>query len=413
MKRKIFTILFVILTFLGVLSFCLKLDNLLFVISLSAMACVLFTAKISAFSVISLFITYMLFPVFVQENFGHSYGALQRAQVLYASEIYFAILLFNLTIFGICIFTDVLKGEKKLYKVDFPYNPIFCYICSAIAVVFSIIKFPSFGGERFNSLLPGESWNHLVLAALIFLTFYMRKSHVAKVAFCFSICWFLLHGERVDMLGYLIFLVLFCFHKYDIKITPKNFAFLIGSGLTAFFALIIVGDLRTGSTISVESLIESLLIQPTAADIAYVFNSSIHFAKTESLYMGYTYLVNLLGIIPLVDTPNRPEILLAKMYNAPGGEFYFSESVMNYGYFVGIIVSLLMFIVLVTILIKYQSKNIYIRLCALFIISALPRLIWYGKHYAISGLTIFIPMLIIFRFVSMECMERVEVLCDE
>jgi hypothetical protein len=241
----------------------------------------------------------------------------------------------------------------------------------------------------------------------------MKKSHVAKFAFLFSVGWFLAHGERVDMLGYMIFLFLIIYHKYEVKITIKNFLLLMSGGLALFFLLIVVGFMRTGGEITFSSLVTTLIVQPTACDIAYVFNSSIHFAKTESLYMGFTYLANLWGVIPLVETPKRPELLLQKFYHAPGGEFYFSEALMNYGYVFGILISLTMFAAIVIFLLKYQNKNIYIRLTALFLISALPRLIWYGKHYAISGLTLFIPMMMILRIISRKFMDEVEVLYDE
>ena len=117
----------------------------------------------------------------------------------------------------------MIKWKRNLLK--FAQSMILLYLSFPFSSTFSIVKFPSFGGERFNSLLPGESWNHLVLVSLVFLAFYMKKSHVAKFAFLFSVGWFLAHGERVDMLGYMIFLFLIIYNKYEVKITIKNFKF--------------------------------------------------------------------------------------------------------------------------------------------------------------------------------------------
>lgn len=397
MKKFIYLLLGLLLFAFSTSLFILDVDKPIFFCAIILMVLIVFKAKVSAFSVVTVFMTYILLPVFWQSIFGESYGILRLAPHLYSKEIYYSIFLFNFAIYLMCYFTRILINEKKMYQVNVPYNRIFCYICACIAVTFSIISFPSFVGERFDALLPGNAWNHLVLVSLLFLAFYMKESHIAKVAFIFSLGWFLLHGERVDMLGYMIFLFIFIFHRYKIKITPKSFLLLATGGVSMFLLLILVGARRTGDSFNLIGLVRTLIVQPTACDIAYVFNSSIHFSKTEVLYKGFTYIDNLKGLIPFVPTPNRPEILLNVFYGAPGGEFYLSESIMNYGYLFGVIVSITMFVALSYTLLKYHKRSLYIACATMFIICALPRIIWYGKHYVYTGLLYFIPAIFILK----------------
>ena len=396
-----------IIAFLSLIFLFVDLSNVLFALLLSSLIFVLFTARVSIFSVVSIFITYVGFPVFFLENFGYNVGIIGNKTIpLFESEIYFALILFNIAVYFLCSKSKILDRENALYKMELNASKLFVYLCSAVVVIFTIIKFPTFGGERFNSLLPGESWNHFVIVGLVFLLFFLDKSWIARIAFLFSAIWFLLHGERVDMLGYFILLFLFYVKRKSITFTGKKIAIFSIIGVFSFWLLIVIGALRSGIDIDVKSLSMSVFVQPTAADIAYLINSSIYFTKTQPLFYGYTYLMNLTALIPLLDNPYLAQNILTNNYNAPGGEFYFSEAMLNFGYFAGMLFSVMVFIIVVLFIFKSKSK--YLKIATLFLISAMPRIIWYGKHYVISGLTLFIPSLLIADYIIKRILKESE-----
>ncbi len=397
MKKNNKLIINVLIFALVIIAGFSRTKNFTFVMTMLSMIAVLIKAKISLFSVVSLFISYICIPVAVKENFDYSYGILGVNNIpLYGQNIYFSILLFNMAIYFLCDWTNVLEKEKELYRIDMKKNKFFCFGCCLVAIVFSIVAFPRFGGERFNSLLPGNAWNHLVITALMFLIFYLKDSWCARIATIFAIAWFLLHGERVDVLGYLIGASIILINRYNIKMNRRNIIIGLGGAAILFFTLIIIGQIRTGEAITLKGLLLSIVCQPTASDIAYVFNSSIHFSKTEELYKGISYLKNLSVFIPLLENPYLVEYVLNDMYGAPGGEFYLSEAIMNFGRIAGSLISISFFCIILYLLLN--SKNLYFRIITIFIICTCPRIIWYGKNYIVTAITIFIPLALLVNY---------------
>lgn len=396
-KKKINIIIDIVCFLLWIVSYLLNFKIVLFSLIFINLLRIIFKAKFSLFSVLGIFSSYIALPVLSQDVLGKSYGLLEQGVLpLYPKEIYFLLVLFNISILLLCEYTKVLEKEKLIYKINVPNNKLFCYVCAGIAVVFSIIAFPSFGGDRFNSLLPGSAWNHLVLVSLIFLAFYMKDSKIAIGAFIFAIVWFLIHGERVDMLGYIIGLALIIINRYDVKFNYKKVLLSSAMIVSFFVVFIIVGMIRNSYTVNIANILYSFIIQPTAADVAYVLNSSIYYSKTEKLYYGITYLKNLSTLIPLVDTPYLAQNILTNLYKAPGGEYYYCESILNLGIYIGPFFSTIIFLSVIYLLIK--SNNRYLKICTLLIVCGVPRLIWYGRNYFVTSITIFIPCMLLCEY---------------
>ncbi|NRS82860.1 hypothetical protein BD780_000085 [Clostridium tetanomorphum] len=278
-------------------------------------------------------------------------------------------------------------------------------IYAIIGIIFAYIAFPQMpftfnSNTRFSALLPGNGWNHFSIVALLFAMPGLRKNRIVQFSYLFVCSWFLMHYERVDILGLIIAILLI----YVVK-TSKNIklstVLKVGIIVTLIFIILsYVGERRTGNvSFGISDVLAKLVSQNTASDIGYVYNSSCDFVKNDNLLYGKTYLTYIEGLIPLVDTPYRAGLIIKNLYNTPGGEFILTEPLINFG-MLGVIIIPNIYLFIFKIILKKRTVlryNLYI-----FLIVTAFRYLWYGFSYIETAVIWFIPLLyLLYKFLRL------------
>ncbi len=400
---KLNNLIFITITFLLCLIYIfIDFDpNILFIGNLFICFMICMKAKISLFSLKILLIFYVLIAIFFQYNFGKSYGILQfyNGQLHY-TEMNILALIYGFLLYIFINATNILKYEQEKKERNYKLSKICGYFCGICAMIFAIVAFPRLGyvssaSLRFNSLLPGNAWNHVCIIFLILAIPNFRTSKFVKFSYLFCIIWFLLNGERVDIVGLLICLFIIFFTKdvrSKIKKSLKLYTKYIFLIIAIVFLMVFIGEKRSNSDISLSSLCKKILVQNTAADIGYVYESSVRYPEEYGYFYGKTYVSYLTDLIPLSSSKYNASRILSTTYSAPGGILILSEPYMNFGYIGIIIFSIFEFLILYFIL-KKKSKYSYF--LYLFLIAASFRISWYGLSYAETGIVYILPILYI------------------
>lgn len=395
-KKMIFALIISIFTIIAYL--ILKTPIVIFIANMIIMLLIIIKAKFSYFSMKIVLINYVLIAVTFQYLTGKSYGILEKSPInLYFLEINILIYLYNIITYLWIKLTNILQKEKEILKNNVYIGKISTYILCILAIATSIIAFPGlpfdkeYTFNRFSGLLPGNAWNHIAIVALLFLLPNFRKKNVVKLTYLFVIFWFLSHYERVDVIG----LILFCFiyvmvKKYKIDI--KTYVGIGLIGVMTFFCMIYIGEARVNNSnnMSLSDIFRKVLVQNTAADVGYVFNSSIEFVKNEELLKGKTYSTYILKLVPFLDSDLRCDKILNKMYAAPGGEFILSEPIMNFGFFGVIVFQIIEFFIYTIILSKNTNYRFFLYS---FLMMTVFRTTWYGWIYIEKAVVYFIPIM--------------------
>ncbi len=372
--------------------------NILFIANIILMLLILIKAKFSYFSMKTILMNYVLIAVFFQYTTGKSYGILENTSLnLHYVEINTLIYIYNAISYIWISCTDILNKEKDLLKENFRIRKLSTYLCCAGAILAAIIAFPGapfdmeYTSNRFQGLLPGNAWNHISMVCLLFLLPKFRRSNIVKITYAFVMFWFLSHYERVDVIGLIFFCLIYFFAKKE-KIKLKTYIIVGIMAISTVFTMVYIGEARVNNqkNISIVDIFRKVLVQNTAADIGYVFNTSIEYAKNEKLLIGKTYSTYVLELLPFVDTELRADKILNQKYSTPGGEFILSEPIINFGLLGGIIFQFVEFGIYTIILSK---KNKYRFLVYCFLMMTVFRTNWYGWLYIEKAMVYFIPIL--------------------
>ena len=162
--------------------------------------------------------------------------------------------------------------------------------------------------------------------------------------------------------------------------------------LICIFMMVYMGEKRVGNAqnIGMENILRKTLVQNTASDIGYVFNSSIDYYKNNNLLMGKTYLTYIIELFPFLDSNVRAGHILGELYNTPGGDFILSEPLMNFGVIGVVIFQVLEYSIYTLILSK---KNKYRFFLYAFLMMTVFRTTWYGWIYIEKAVVYFIPII--------------------
>lgn len=362
------------------------------------------SAKISLLSLWSLVSNYTYLNVVHYYFTGNGYGllALTGQSNLHILEMSKYSLILNLSLLFWSMFTMFSSREDGLLKaynfevLEKNNSQQFINFACLVAIVCSIIEFPrlpftSAAGGRFATLLPGTGWNHLALTAMLFLLPSLKYSKQVRWTYVFVIFWFLSHGERVDMIGFII-LLLFLYlknHKVTIGTLIKSISF----ALVLFLAFSYVGEVRGGKGadgVTLGALFEKLVEQNTASDLGYIFNISCDYIKKYPMTYGKLLIVYLEQIIPNLSVSgvsNCPDILSAK-YAYPGGAYILTEPLLDFGVW-GVLIVPNMYIGLIYMFLK--NKKPYKLYVYIFLVATVLRYFWYGIEYIETALIWFIP----------------------
>lgn len=343
---------------------------------------------------------YILVPIMIQYWTGSSYGLLQQGKVyLYVPEILTFAFIYNAVMVALnLIFKFHDKESKLLQAQDCELTNVSIQINNLIAMVFTIVAFPRLGfgnsSIRFDMLLPGHAWNQLAIVALLFNLPYLKTKRSVQLAYLFVVSWFLIDGERADITGLILGLLVFYLmnkaqQKNRISLKQYILSFLF---LLVFVCLlnVIVSLRQSNQTMRFSDLIRGVLITPTTADVGYLYNVSIDFFKKFGCLNGKIFISNLQSIIPLADPVGFDKIIISANYANPGGEPLFAEPIMDFG------MKGIFFMPILDFLIFYffvSRKNKFFKKEFLVILCLIPRIVWYGRGYAYTSVLFFVPFL--------------------
>lgn len=351
--------------------------------------------QFSFLSLIGIISNYILISLFMKNNDELVYGILNWLTDVNFDECMKYSILFNIVIYIFSCFTSFLEREKQLLKKGYRLNSITVHICCLAAICSVVIAFPripfqGFGSARFEALLPGHFWNHLCIVFLIVLLPMLKGNRKILVTYVICVFWFLSHYERVDVIGLICGIIVYFAIQKNLSINSKT---ILKYGIMIIGILIVLvylGEVRVGSEISgLDNLIQKIVNQNTASDIAYVYHSSVQYTKQYGFLHGQTYLTYLQNLIPLTDSDYRAGEIIKSIYSTPGGEFILTEPLINFGT-IGVIVIPCIYLLILNKLIS--KPHIYRFILYLFLLCCSYRIIWYGLLYIETGVVFLIPM---------------------
>lgn len=393
-----------------------------FYINLIMLLLILVKSKLSIFSIIGIIFFYPQISYFFQYNMNESYGVFQLMintgqYNLYYEESQLYAFIFLWGVYSFLMLSNILELEKKMLKRKYYISNKAVNIISVIAISATIICFPNIPftnwgtDNRFwtNALLPGTAWNHVALISIIILTVARFKDNiVAKGTVVVVVFIFLSNFERVDMLGYFLTIALYWTANNMDKISLKRIFLLAISVVLILFLNAFIGEFRQGiENISFLFLVKKVIIQNTATDIAYLYNSTIDYINMNPLRDTSFYYYNLLSIIPGLDSFFDVESVgsfINRLYRGPGGEFILIQPLIDFGYtsilpFVYAYMSILNFIL--------KRKNDFFFLLYLFLSAGIYRIMWYGITYIETGMFFILPIIYIICFKTTKKISRI------
>lgn len=350
-------------------------------------------AKVSYYTIFS----FILWFSFLQEYFASISRALSSGRLLwdtsvpiYHTELFICTISFF--IFELMLFssTNILQDEKELYKHPLKLNRRVAYIFTCIANVFVFLAYPSLPSlhsELSRDMGIISSSLIVPISTLLFAICYdhFKKSAFIRVNILIGILWIVLHGDRVIVLGLLIYYVLRYLNDSSVdrkKVKESLFNkryILVGVGLLIVALLFIrIQTTRMGYeyTFNWATFMNSMLRQSTAADVVHCFNCSVDMLKKGNLLYGYTYLYYLSNLLPSANQSFNPAMILMDKYNTLGGGLFFIEPMMNGGVVLSIIQSGLFVGMLGWI---FSKKTRYAPFLAVPFCILIFRFAWYGS----------------------------------
>lgn len=366
---------------------------------------IIFISKFSILSIISVAILYPLISAYYQLMYERSYGILQLEINSRSMNLYFGIIsktcfFVLLEILFFCLFTNFLSIEKKQFSRNIVIKTQTANILSFISVLTSIIAFPQlsigFSSQtRFDSLLPGNAWNHVALVTLVISCLsHFKDSRIVKYNSLFVIFWFLIHYERVDMFGFFIGMLILFNVKSKTKLSLFKKIAVAFIFIIVFFLFIYIGEVRNGiSDVSFTYILHKILIQNTATDVLYTYNCSIDYVEKFGFLHGISYSSYLYHLIPFADSQDFIPSLLSINYPYPGGIFILSEPFMNFGVS-GVIA--IFFTLLMIIYCFAKTMSIYSYYAYVFLTVIIIRIMWYGIDFGFVSFIYILPIILIF-----------------
>ncbi len=395
-RNKFINIMLVFCLFIVSLFLCKDNIYVLFLIDMFLLFLIVYKAQFSLITIWAIVPNYTLMCVFYYYVTDIAYGKLAFIHNLQYNKMCELLILYNCVLVLFTYFSSFLDYEKGIYEKDVKIDNISANICALLAVVMAYIAFPSFSftfdnGNRFNALLPGHFWNQFSVILLIFSVGNFKKSRLVRICYCIVIMWFLLHSERVDILGLILFLLIrYCSQK-KYQFSLKTMSIVSCVCIAIFLLFIYIGNVRAGEqfAVSTSGFIQSFLTQSTASDLGHVFNGTLEYVDQKGLLYGETYITYLQGIIPMLEQPLRAGHIIESYYHTAGGELILTEPYLNFG-FLGIVIIIPIYLCIVLKIIRKNSR--YNRIVFYFLTVAAVRYLWYGLTYIETGIIYLIPL---------------------
>lgn len=370
-------------------------------------------AKYSFFSAISFILVFSLFQTMIQALTGRAYGMIQNSKAgipLYEGIHGICTVSFLAIELLFVYLTSMIENEKALYRTEIRLSNFTAIILILASVAIIILMFPSFPDfqlhlekRRTQGVMKNYGW---VLTALVLAGITVDKSRTMKklwIGYLFLFFWIFGHSERVEGLGFVIYLALKLLNRNTIddsternnigesKIyTAKSRAQLsLGkriSLLTIIFVLLVFlvwlglyrDSFRTGlSDYSLTNIMKKLFVQSTAGDVVYVFDCAVHMWKRGDLLYGKTYLSWILNLIPGAGNELNASAYIRNYYFTMGGALFFTEPMMNFG-IIGVFVTNIIFFLWYSFVVK--KKTMLRAMIFMPMIIEIFRTAWYGRN---------------------------------
>lgn len=393
-KLKDILVLFTFLIFTG---FFWKNEfriGALFVIALET-GIIIIKAKYSFFSVFAFLINYcFLMEYFVFSN-RYVYGILSLNYVkIYYFEMFICCSAFNLILIVFIDVMNIAKKEKNIYGTQFNISKNATTIYCIIAIIITFLIFPFFPTDfyftnsRFSGgIIPFSGWSCIPFFFVAISILGRKKRRTVYFTALFIIFWYVLHGERVEAMGLIVFIIVWLYNT--VKISRQKKIEIAGIGLTSILCLTAVGIIRVGGNMSLKQLVTNIFVQTTACDVTNVFNCAVDLYKKSGGYHGTTYLSYLINCIPYRDDQYQfSRQLISDGYRSAGGGHFLAEPYANGG----ILIVIIEIIILMSVLYYLIKKNsLYRTLIYVELFLAVFRIAWYGLNYMIVTILYFVP----------------------
>lgn len=364
-------------------------------------------AKFSFFTALSFILVFSLYQTMIQSLTRNARGMIKNAIVripLYENEHGLCTISFLMTLVFFILFTDLIKNELKLYQVNIRMTNLTAILLIFTSIVLTILMFPSFPDfklhlaiRRSQSLLGNYGW---VLTALVLAGLTVDMAYKMKWLWgCYALIafWIFGHAERVECLGFIIYLVLKIINRRELTTGKKNIndnlslgnkhtfwkKTVIFSGLFVVFLLLIVlgiyRDVDSGNRtkFTLVGIINNLLVQATAGDVIYVFDCAVDMWKKGNLVHGITYIDWILNMIPGASAEYQVAYYIKNWYFTMGGALFFTEPMMNFG-MIGVFTSNIIFCFFYSFIVKKQTMLRAMIFMPMVI--EIFRTTWYGRN---------------------------------
>jgi len=358
---------------------------------------IMFKARVSFFSIQTLLMNWTIIPLVTQKYFGYSSGLLQISTIpIYLDKINFCVLIYNCTLFLFIFGTNIIKYEDRIFQYKIRISKCVTNILAVFACILILIAYPrapfttALPGQRFVSLLPGHAYHLLAVISLVFCLQNVRKSLVVKIANIFVIFWFISHYERVECIGYLTLLILYILKTGKKRINWKKILKIGFVSISIVLLFLYLGEIRRKRVeFSLRNLMFQILVQPTMADIIYVFNTGFEYVR-KYCFKGISGLgIYVDKILPFrSDNFGIAQFLRSHYWNAGGG-YVLTDFYVSFGYFGVLLYSFVSFYMLykaMTKETKYRYYAVMMWICMVFRVS------WYGLYYYEKVPLIYIPV---------------------
>lgn len=341
----------------------------------------------------------ILIPLSIQYYSGESYGLLGlNLYPIYLPEIITSIYLYSTTIvFLSALFKFSIKEKVLVKNGGLKLNLSAITVNNIIAITFAIIAFPRLGAavdgsDRFNMLLPGHAWNQLSIVALLFNLHYLKSNLSVKVTYLFVISWFLVDGERADITGLVLGMLILYFLQKKKKAKKINTIFMCMVGIAFVFLLNSIVVIRNNESLTINHIVGNIFTTATLSDVGYLSNISVDYWHKYGTVGGSLLTANIVSAIPFISPVDFTKFINSAHYPNPGGESIFSEPLLDFG-FIGLsLVGMLDFFIY-RLIIQFNNNFFYYEY--LTVLCSIPRIVWYGRSYFYSSVLFFVPLVFI------------------
>lgn len=373
-------------------------------------------AHISFFTVFSVITVFTLLQTWIQATTGHASGMIYNNQAgvpLYEGIHGLCTISFMLTMLLFLRFTNVIKNEKLIYRSKTICPEYLAIILLILSCVIMFVMFPSLPTFTLNAetrrsqgLFSSYGWVLIGLLLATFSTDYVDRHKSIYIAYFFLIFWSIGHGERVEVMGFAVFLVLklannsvknsnFSSKKGIGNIKLKNLL-LVFAGFLFILLMVFIGVYRMRGEgvyvdLSVPELFRLTFSQSTAGDVVYVFDCAVDMMVHGNLLFGKTYFDWIAQLVPGMDSGISAAVVIQDYYYTVGGAQFFVEPMMNFGLF-GILITNITFCALYSFLLSRKNSLLASMMFYPMVIEIF-RTAWYGRNGWVLTSCVVMPVL--------------------